>query len=139
MYEFERVLEGSKSYKDCFRQTDARRTRIAVLLALSQVFTGISFIIGYVPSLPLHEALPLFPFCVISAENRHVPKIWRGLLHSFRRQPALPYYSHHLCLRPRWVTCGISTSALVRATNSALDRANRVRSLHASLRHYRRC
>lgn len=62
MYEFERVLEGSKSYRDCFRQTDARRTRIAVLLALSQVFTGISFIIGYVSSPTFAPSFAFVPF-----------------------------------------------------------------------------
>ena len=62
MYEVERMLEGSTSYRDCFRRTDARRTRIVALLAVSQVFTGISFIIGYVSSLPLHRAMLPFLF-----------------------------------------------------------------------------
>lgn len=46
MYEFERNTEGSSTYRDCFRATNKRRTRIVLLVALTQSFTGISFIAG---------------------------------------------------------------------------------------------
>ncbi|KAM3527413.1 hypothetical protein NHJ13051_002951 [Beauveria bassiana] len=47
MHELECSLEGSGTYKDCFRNTDARRTRICLIFVLFQSFTGISFIAGY--------------------------------------------------------------------------------------------
>ncbi|KAM3511497.1 hypothetical protein MY11210_004855 [Beauveria gryllotalpidicola] len=47
MHELERSLEGSGTYRDCFRNTDARRTRICLIFVLFQSFTGISFIAGY--------------------------------------------------------------------------------------------
>ncbi|KAF1953348.1 general substrate transporter [Byssothecium circinans] len=43
----ERELEGSSSYWDCFKGSDHRRTRIAILTLVVQQFTGISFISGY--------------------------------------------------------------------------------------------
>ncbi|EGX89837.1 sugar transporter, putative [Cordyceps militaris CM01] len=47
MYELECSLEGSTTYRDCFRNTDLRRTRISLIFVVFQSFTGISFIAGY--------------------------------------------------------------------------------------------
>lgn len=47
MDQIERELEGSSSYWDCFKGTDHRRTRIAIMTLVVQQFTGISFITSY--------------------------------------------------------------------------------------------
>lgn len=48
MFELERQMEGSKTYRDCFRRTDLRRTLVVFLVAAAQEFTGYSFIAAYV-------------------------------------------------------------------------------------------
>lgn len=48
MDQIERELEGTSTYWDCFKGTDHRRTRIAILTLVVQQFTGISFITAYV-------------------------------------------------------------------------------------------
>ncbi len=60
MYELERNLEGSTTFADCFRSTNARRTRITVLVALTQSWTGISFLAGSV-LLPKRLFVPVRP------------------------------------------------------------------------------
>lgn len=46
MFRLERSLEGSTTYQDYFRNTNARRTRIIPMFVLTQAFTDIPFIAG---------------------------------------------------------------------------------------------
>lgn len=46
MFELERQMEGSKTYADCFKKTDLRRTMVVFAVAAGQTFTGYSFIAG---------------------------------------------------------------------------------------------
>ncbi|KAF5131169.1 hypothetical protein E5D57_007519 [Metarhizium anisopliae] len=71
MFGLERSLEGSTTYRDCFRNTDARSTRIILMFVLARAFTVIPFIAGHT------------------------------FLRALGHQEAVSGSNHHQCPRPR--------------------------------------